>query len=198
MIRRKIDRPAGAVQGNNHGLKNVASEIGKKRGVTLKFLKGLDMALGIAFAAFQAWDMAEHWKEVSKIQRAFAVLQCALIFIVTICEILAFVFPATACIPVIGAIAAVLCLVVGFFITFLIGDREPQKPKPTDGETWMANKKRNLESWDDPPSPLLDYKIDVVKDSNKIGQVVQLKLTATNKAGADTELIPMEKFTNNH
>ena len=194
VLQRRIDRPAGAVQGRNKdGLSNVAGEIGKKRGVALKFLKGVNMALGIAFTAFQAWDLAEHWNEMSGVQKGLAVLQCALTFIVAICDILACVFPATACIPVIGAVCAVICLIVGLLITFVFGDRAPQKPPPTYGEQWVIDKKKQLPSWPDPPTPVLDYK--VTKDSSgRSGQIVQLKLTATNNSGSDIELIPLEEF----
>ncbi|KAL6822001.1 hypothetical protein J3E69DRAFT_368161 [Trichoderma sp. SZMC 28015] len=185
---------AGAVENVQNGVPKSIAEIGKKRSISLKLLRGLGIALGFAFVAFQCWDLAEHWADMSGLQATFGVLQALCTFVVAVCELLAWVYPTVACFPVVGAIAAVVGLLVTLVIWFWVGDRKPKEPEASSGEKFVENFKNGLlAGWDDPPPALVKY--DISRSTDKAGQLCTISVRGTNETGHDLVLVPQEETT---
>jgi hypothetical protein len=187
-----VNNGVGAVQDVQNGIPRAVTEIGKKRAIALNVLRGLGIALGFAFVAFQCWDLAEHWEDMSGLQQTFGVLQVICTFVVVACELLAWIFPTVACIPVIGAIVVVVGLLITVAILFWVGDRKPKEPEATFVENFVEKAKTDLLSkWDDPPPALVKYEIS--KSTDKAGQLCTITVKGTNETEHDLELVPQEE-----
>lgn len=189
-----MNNGVGAVENVQNGLPRSITEIGKKRGIALKVLRGLGIALGFAFVAFQCWDLAEHWEDMSGLQQTFGVLQAFCTFVVVVCELLAWIYPTVACIPVIGAIVAVVGLFVTIAILFWVGDRKPKEPEAAFMEKFVESAKNGfLAGWDDPPPALVKYEIS--RSTDKAGQLCTISVKGTNETGRDLKLVPQAETT---
>lgn len=158
--------------------------------VNAKWLRGLNIVLGLAFTAFLIWDLCAHWKDMSPGQAALGIIQIVLDFAVVVCEVLALVIPACSIIPVIGQVAMVLAVVVGVLV-LIFGDTQPQ---PTPGEEFILRVRHGkdgtpgwLSTLDAPPKPLLTYTFTPTEGPRDTDCTVEIK--AENKTGKDIELI---------
>ncbi|KAK4058986.1 hypothetical protein Trihar35433_11286 [Trichoderma harzianum] len=131
---------------------------------------------------------------MSGLQATFGVLQALCTFVVAVCELLAWVYPTVACIPVVGAIAAVVGLFVTLVIMFWVGDRKAKKPQASSREKFVESVKNGLlAGWDDPPPALVKY--DISRSTDKAGQLCTISVRGTNETGHDLVLVPQEETT---
>ena len=141
------------------------------------------VVLGAVVGAFLIWDLCTHWDDLTPAGQALSVIQIVIEFGIVAIGILEILLPATAWIPVVGQILFIAATV--FAICILIWGTP--KPQPSATEEFV---KRMKDGWvknlDDPPSPLLEYSINLPAGTSPD---LSIEIVAKNKTGSDVKLI---------
>ncbi|GAB1316433.1 hypothetical protein MFIFM68171_06643 [Madurella fahalii] len=154
------------------------------------WMRTVGIAISVALVVVMSISLAQNWDDLNKTGKALGVIQVVTTALAIAVDVAVFAGEMLAMetamfltvLPIVGAVLAVVGLVVSILM-MVLGTTEEKEPPPTPVETFIGSTAKPLVgTWDAMPKPALSYSMPT---SVREGATTAFAVAAQNDSGAD-------------